>query len=495
MTKKMRVLLVEDEAILAMNLEQMLREMGYAVLPLVASGEDAIDLAKRHQPDVVIMDIHLAGKMNGFTAATQIQSFLDAPIVYLTGHSDDATLNEATLTGPYAFLVKPVSRNELTACLEVVLHRHAMDRKLRESEDRYRSIVENINDALVIHDFNGRIIDVNENSCNMFGYARDELIGANVSLFSSPEALCYQTQKIAEIRQTPSLVFETHCAGRDGMHVPVEVSARVVSRELGGVIQCFLRDISERKRQEQRIKEMNESLEKTMAEKDRLFTIIAHDLRSPLTGLLAFTRVLAEKVDAFSAEDLKKCAREMKLSAEGLFELLENLLEWSRLQQGLFENEPALLVLEDLVEKNIGLLHTVSRQKKIVMENHIPANLIAYADGAMVKTLFRNLLGNALKFSRKGGRVQVFAESDGTMITVAVQDEGVGMDAEERDGLFKPDRVHSRKGTDGERGTGLGLVLCAELVQRMGGTIWLQSSPGQGTTFFFTLPSGSTITR
>ena len=495
MAKAMRVLLVEDEAILAMHLEQMLGGMGYAVLPPVASGEDAVDQAKRHHPDIVIMDIHLAGKMNGFTAARQIQTFLDAPIVYLTGHSNDATLTDATQTGPYAFLVKPVSQKELRASLEVVLHRHALDRKLRESEDRYRSIVENINDALVIHDFTGTVIDVNENFCKMFGYARDELIGTNVSLFSRPEAPCHQTEIMAELRKTSALVFETRCVGKDGKHVPVEASARVVSRASAEVVQCFLRDISDRKEQERRLRETNDRLEKAIADKDKLHGIIAHDLRSPLTGVLAFTRLLASKVDTFSVEDLRKCAREMQLTVEGVYELLENLLEWSTLQQGLFENQPAPLLLADLVEKTIKMMHAVCQQKKVVMENHVPAHLVAYADPAMAKTVFRNLLGNALKFSRQGGRVQVFAESDGALVTVAVQDEGVGMEPEVRDALFRTDRVQSHKGTRGERGTGLGLLLCAELLQQLRGTIWVQSSPGQGTTFFFTLPCESSISR
>jgi PAS domain S-box-containing protein len=490
MPEMKRVLLVEDEAVLAMNLEMMLRRLGNVVLPLAASGEDAVALAKEHLPDIVFMDIHLAGEMNGFDATTQIHSFLDVPIVYLTGHSDEATIAEAATTEPYAFLVKPVTQKELMACLEVVQHRHKMDRKLRESEERYRSIVENINDALVIHDFRGKIIDVNDNCCKMFGYTRDELIGVNVALFSSPEALCYQTERITEIQQTPSLVFETRCTGKDGMHIPIEVSARVVSRESTGVTQCFLRDISERKKQEKRIREMNESLEQSIAEKDQLFSIIAHDLRTPLIGLVAFTRMFAEKVDEFSVEDLKKWAGEMKLSAEGLYDLLENLLEWSSLQRGMFRFEPAPLILADIVEQNAGLLRSVTLLKEIVMENHVPDNLIVSADNAMLKTLLRNLLANAFKFSRQGGKVMVFAESDGAMVTVAVRDEGVGMEESVLAGLFKLNRIQSRRGTDGERGTGLGLLLCAELIKRLGGKIWVQSNPGQGTTVYFTLPGG-----
>jgi PAS domain S-box-containing protein len=490
MTRMTRVLLVEDEAILAMNLEQMLRRMEYDVLALAASGEDAVALAKEHQPDIVIMDIQLAGEMDGCDAAKRIESLMDVPIVYLTGHSDDATLSKAKLTGPYAFLVKPVSQKELMICLEVALHRHEMDRKLRESEERYRNIVENINDALIIHDFAGTIHDVNENCCGMLGYARDELIGANVALFADPDSLCSRTEPMTKAGYESRVACETTFTNKDGKIIPVDVSATVVSRESGGLTQCFLRDITERKEQEQRIRKVNDSLKRTLSEKEKLYAIIGHDLKSPLIGLLAFIRMLSKKADTFSTEDLQKYVGVMQKTAEELYDLLENLLEWSRLQRGLFQCEPEPLNLAELVKQNFHLLHSLAQQKKNVMENQVPDDLVVYADNSMLKTLLRNLLTNALKFSRQGGRVLVFAERDGAMVTVAVQDEGVGMEESILAGLFKEDSIQSRKGTDGEKGTGLGLLLCAELIRQLGGDIRAQSSDGQGTTVYFTLPSG-----
>lgn len=508
------VLLAVAEADTARSLQRMLGDLGHDVLPPVASGRDAVILAGERQPDVVILDTRLTGEVDALTAALQIQAFLDAPVIYLTDGPDGAALSEALSTDPSAFLVRPVLRNELRTCLETVLRRHEMERRLRDSEERYRNIVEHINDALVIYDSAGRIIDVNDHCCRMFGYAHGELIGADTALLSNPESLGWQTQKHAELRQGPAVVFETWCKDRNGRIFPVEVSARMVNAHApaglprflprterdnveqsgtcgrsAGVTQCLLRDIGERKEQKRRLQEAKVQLEQAMAEREKLFSIIAHDLRSPLVGLLALTRMLAEKIDTFTTEELRKCAKDMKQSAEGLHDLLENLLEWSLLQQGMLRFDPAPLILADLVEQNVGLLRAVTRQKEIVMENQVPENLVVYADSKMLKTLLRNLLGNALKFTRNGGNVQVFAESDGAMITVAVRDEGAGMEETILSGLFRQDRIQSRRGTDGEKGTGLGLLLCAEIIQRLGGAIWAQSSKGQGTTFFFTLPA------
>jgi CheY-like chemotaxis protein len=146
---KPRILIVEDEAILAMSLENKLDMLGYAVLQPVATGEDAIAAVEDERPDLVLMDIQLAGDMDGITAAGRINSFSDVPIVYLTGHSDEPLVQRAMLTSTYGYLIKPVSIEDLRVSLKITLHQHVLDKKLQQSETRYRNIVENINDALL----------------------------------------------------------------------------------------------------------------------------------------------------------------------------------------------------------------------------------------------------------------------------------------------------------------------------------------------------------
>jgi PAS domain S-box-containing protein len=489
---KARILIVEDEAILAMSLENKLDKLGYVILQPVATGEDAIAAVEDEQPDLVLMDIQLAGDMDGITAAGRINSFSDVPIVYLTGHSDEPLVQRAMLTSTYGYLIKPVSIEDLRVSLKVTLHQHVLDKKLQQSEARYRNIVENINDALFIHDFNGRISDVNENACRLLGYERSDLIGQDLALISSPEGICHCPGRMNILRNDPRIVFETNCVRKDGTQIPVEFSSKVVSREAAGVIQAFVRDISERKQYEREIIHKNEQLQKALTERDKFFSIIAHDLRSPLIGFLFFIKTMTEKIHKFSPEKLQRLSKEMHNSAENLYNLLENLLKWSLVQRGETDYTPVVCDLTDHVGKNIDLMLNVAVHKNISFNCYVPENLKVSADKSMLDTILRNLLTNAVKFSQSNGVVSVSAELHESMVMVSVEDKGIGMDQELLSRLFTLSKISSRKGTAQEKGTGLGLVLCREFVQKHGGEIWAKSKQGQGSTFYFTLPAYET---
>jgi len=484
-----RVLIVEDEGILAMTLEKKLARLGYSTLQPVSTGQEAVFTVKNEQPEIVLMDINLSGDMDGITAAGHIQSFSDVPIVYLTCHSDEPLLERAKQTQPYGYLIKPVSIQDLKACLEIAIHQYTLDKKLEESEKRYRSIVENINDAIIIHDFNGRIMDVNENACQMLGYERNELIGSGISLFLRPEKLVSHEKHLSTLQSESGIVFEEEYARRDGALVPVEVSSKVVSRESGGVIQAFARDISERKGHEKQIKEKNEQLRKALAERDKFFSIIAHDLRSPLVAFLMFIRMLTDKTEKMSLEQIERLSLEMLSSAKNLYSLLENLLEWSLVQRGAKNYKLVTCRLADLVKENIDLIQPSATHKNIAFKCRIPEDLKVLADKSMLMTILRNLLSNALKFSKKDGEVEVSARPEGSRVLIRVKDHGLGMDEKLISGLFMPDRMSSRKGTAQEKGTGLGLILCKEFVKKHGGEIWVQSVKDQGSTFYLTLPA------
>jgi PAS domain S-box-containing protein len=484
-----RILIVEDQAILAMSLENMLDRLGYAVLQPVSTGEDAIAAVEDEQPDLVLMDIHLAGDMDGITAAGRINSFSDVPIVYLTGHSDEPLVQRAMLTNTYGYLIKPVSIEDLRVNLNITLHQHVLDKKLQQSEVRYRNIVENINDALLIHDFNGRISDVNENACSLFGYERSELIGQDLGLISSPEAICRCPGRLSILQNDPRIVFETNCVRKDGTQIPVEFSSKVVSREAKGVIQAFVRDIRERKRYEHEIIQKNEQLQKALTERDKFFSIIAHDLRSPFVGFLFFIKTMREKIHNYSPEKLQRLSKELYNSAENLYNLLDNLLKWSLVKRGETDYAPVVCELADHVGKNIDLMLNVAMHKNISFNYDVPQNLKVLADKSILDTILRNLLTNAIKFSQNNGVVNVSARLQESMILVSVQDKGIGMDQELFSKLFTLDKISSRKGTAQEKGTGLGLVLCREFVLKHGGEIWAQSKQGQGSTFYFTLPA------
>jgi len=482
-----RILIVEDEGILAMTLENKLARLGYFPLGPVSNGKVAVAMAKVEKPDLVLMDIRLAGEMDGVTTARNIQSFSDVPVVYLTGHSDEPLLERAKQTQPYGYLIKPVSIQDLKACLEIALHQHKLDRKLEESEKRYRSIVENINDAMIIHDFNGKIIDVNKNASLLLGYESNELIGSELSLFLKPEKLVRHKERLSMLQSESGIVFEEECERRDGSLIPMEVSARVVSHESGGMIQAFARDISERKEQEKQIKEKNEQLLKALGERDRFFSIIAHDLRSPMVGFLMFIKMLTNKIEKMSLEEIERLSSEMKHSAENLYSLLENLLEWSLIQRGIKNYKLVSCRLSDLVNESVDLMQPSAAQKNISFKLRIPEDLHVFADRSMLKSILRNLLSNAVKYSQLDSEIELSAKPEGSRVLVRVKDHGIGMGKEIISSLFRTDKMSSRKGTSKEKGTGLGLILCKELVTIQGGEMWVRSARDEGSTFYLSL--------
>ncbi|RQD55680.1 PocR ligand-binding domain-containing protein [Desulfonatronovibrio magnus] len=248
------------------------------------------------------------------------------------------------------------------------------------------------------------------------------------------------------------------------------------------------RAISEKTKAENELKKVNCRLERTLNEKDKFFSIIAHDLKSPFIGFLNFIRLLDKHIDSMSHEDIRNLAREMKSNADNLYNLLNNLLEWSRVQRGLIEFEPAPLTLSEIADFSLELIKPRLVQKEIALHVAIPDDISILADKSMVSTVVRNILANAVKYTRRKGEINFKAEKQNKMIKIVVEDNGLGMDEKTIARLFSQGGKFSTRGTEGERGTGLGLMLCKEFVEKHGGKLWVESKPGQGATFYFTLP-------
>jgi PAS domain S-box-containing protein len=256
-------------------------------------------------------------------------------------------------------------------------------------------------------------------------------------------------------------------------------------------------DITDRKCAEMEIQMQNVALAELNASKDKFFSIIAHDLRSPFNGFLGLTRMLAENVSDFSLKELQDISKSMKKSADNLYELLGNLLEWSRMQRGLIKFNPVKIMLPIIVKQNFEMQEEIANSKKILLLNHISENLSVTADIAMLNTVLRNLISNAIKFTPKGGIIEIgtvvqpsegFKPSEGS-VAIYIKDSGIGMSADTISKLFKLDENVSQKGTEGEPSTGLGLILCKEFIEKHGGKIWVESEIGKGSTFYFSLYS------
>ncbi len=247
------------------------------------------------------------------------------------------------------------------------------------------------------------------------------------------------------------------------------------------------KEINTAKQAEEEIKNKNVELSKINTEKDKLFTIIAHDLKNPFITILGFTDLLFTDYFELSDEEKKYYLGEMKKSAEISHDLLQNLLQWSRAQTGRIKFNPQKLELLQIVDKNVLLLKAAAEKKQIKLLHKIPPEIYVNADEEMLNTVLRNLLTNAIKFSNKVSAISVNATAKSDFAEVSVIDSGIGMDQNTIENLFRLDAALSTNGTDNEIGTGLGLILCKEFVEKHGGKIWAESEPGKGSSFRFTL--------
>jgi signal transduction histidine kinase len=231
-------------------------------------------------------------------------------------------------------------------------------------------------------------------------------------------------------------------------------------------------------------------LEGANATKDRFFSIIAHDLKNPLSSLIGLVNLLHDDFDRLEAAKQKAFIRNIRESSNSLYALLENLLQWARSQTKQIDLKPETVGLHGLFESSFGLYRNAAAYKNITLINDVPVDLEAFADRGMVDVVVRNLLSNAIKFTGRDGSIRVAAERQDGKVQVEVADNGVGMSREDLAKLFRIDQKMHRRGTANEQGTGLGLIICREFIEMNGGGIRVESEPGKGSRFIFTLPEG-----
>lgn len=249
-----------------------------------------------------------------------------------------------------------------------------------------------------------------------------------------------------------------------------------------------LQEVEHRKIIENELRQSEQKLRELNATKDKFFSIIAHDLKNPIGAFKNVLELLHENFEDFTKEELIEFIEPLKDSAKQLFSLLENLLLWSRAQTGRMEKRPEIFDLSKLINQNIALLQLLAENKNIELLYDNPYNLEVFADMNMITTVIRNLINNAIKFTPNNGKITIStSKSDGFAI-VCVSDTGIGMTQEDQEKLFRIDIHHTSLGTNQEKGTGLGLIICKEFIESNGGKIWVESTYGIGSKFYFSIP-------
>lgn len=339
-------------------------------------------------------------------------------------------------------------------------------------------------DLLCISNTEGVFIRLNPEWERVLGYSIKDLEGHSFMKFVHPEDIQATNNVLGKLdKQEEVLHFENRYACNDGSFKWIEWRAR----PSGKFVYAVARDITKRKLAEQALMKSEARLTEINATKDRFFSIISHDLKSPFSGILGFSEILMEKAKSEDYDEIEVYAGIIRDSANRALDLLQNLLEWANSQTGRIEYNPELFNLNELVNRVVALLENGAVQKSISISTSINDDIQMYADKSMIATVLRNLLSNAIKFTDNDGSIKITAYNDEKSINVSIKDSGVGITPENIEKLFSLENNYSTYGTNKEKGTGLGLVLCKEFIEKNKGKIMVESSK-EGSTFSFTIP-------
>jgi PAS domain S-box-containing protein len=360
---------------------------------------------------------------------------------------------------------------------------------LKQSEEKFRALVENIGEGVGFVNDEEQFLFANPSADKIFGVEEGTLTGRYLHDFLSPRGLAKVKSESSKRIKEKNSSYELELLLNDGSKKEILVTATAsIDKKFDGTYGVF-RDISEGKRIQSEIKRKNEELSHLNAEKDKFFSIIAHDLRSPFSAFMKLTQLMKDDIRSMTPEDIIQLVNALATSSTKLYDLLENLLEWSQIQSGFISPRPITFLLKPRTSSTVEVYKEQAERKNIRLTVDIPDDLTAFFDEKMYDGILRNLISNALKFTQKKGEIKIQArEFSPQFIEVSIQDTGIGMTQKMQGHLFKIDANTSRLGLEGEPSSGLGLILVKEFVDKNGGKIWVESKPDQGSKFFFTMP-------
>jgi PAS domain S-box-containing protein len=518
-----KIIVVEDERIVALDLKRGLQELGYHVIKIVAAGEAAVAAAREEKPDLVLMDIGLPGEMNGIEAARMIHSNYDIPVVYLTAYADDQTLKEATTTGPYGYLVKPFEERELKSTIEVALFKHKMEQELKESWARFQAIFEQNIDAIVLfRQSNFGVIDLNPAAVSLFQYDKDELIENFPSVFENHEMYRVFMREIIEFhgnRYSEELFFFDRCGLRkkDGSEIICSVQVNVIKLQETNVLYCVFRDITEKIKIEDESRQLQAKLmhANRMTSLGTLASGLAHEINNPNNFIMSNTQIIQHVW-----EDTARILREYQeqkgdFSLGGLPfsqvapvvpQLLKDTVEGARRIKHITDNLKEFSRPGEVRVDARIFINKVLRFSITMLGNQIkkftdafsfePGEYIPFFEGnpQQIEQVIINLIQNALQAlpdRTHGVRVSSFYDKSDRTAVVKVEDEGVGMNKKIMDRITDP--FFTTKQDQG--GTGLGLYISYSIIKAHKGVLEFRSQPGKGATATIKFPiSASTST-
>lgn len=335
----------------------------------------------------------------------------------------------------------------------------------------------------------GEVFEVNKKVEEISGYHPKELINHKTTDLHLWEHNNDRKKFISDLKAQTNIVdTEYTFRKKSGELFTGLISANTIEINNEHCIISVISDISDRKIAENKLIASEASLRELNSTKDKFFSIIAHDLKSPFNGILGFSDLLIERIHNKDYNGIGKYAKIIQKSSQRAFDLLTNLMDWSRLQTDRMEYNPEYIEVNVLLKSVKDLSNISAKKKSIDIELNLPDKLLIYADKSMIETVLRNLISNAIKFTPKKGKIVVSAQVNEKDILFLINDNGVGIDKNNLTKLFRIDKDFSLPGTENETGTGLGLILCKDFIEKHNGKIWVESELNVGSTFYFSIP-------
>ncbi|WP_103670322.1 ATP-binding protein [Pseudanabaena sp. BC1403] len=498
-----KILVVEDEVITARVISEELTLLGYVVTDTVTSSEDAIASVSENIPDLVLMDIVLRGsEQDGIAIATIMRQEFQTPVVYITAHTDDATLERAKNSEPFGYLVKPFNEQDLRVVIETALYKCQMERQLAEREDFLSTILKSTSDAVIATDRVAAVTYMNPAAESLTGWTQSEALGKDVTEVvqlideNNGDEVVNPVSQVLQTGQVAYLNDYTALIDRYGIKKPVGDSAspiRKLSELIEGTV-LVLWDNSDRRKAESLEVEKSKINRELNNEKElnnlksRFIAMASHEMRTFLTNILLSTDLLEEP----NYPNDKRVGRlkRIKNSVIQMNSLIENMLTLGIFALGLSNFNPTLINLEKLcleIVEEIKLLPANRQNESIVINFSCHGDLEpTYVDHDLVRYILSNLLSNAVKYSQNSVNIQFRLIYEKGRVTFWVQDQGIGIPKADLPFIFN--LCHRAANVRNITGTGLGLAIVKYAIDAHGGEIAVESEVNQGTVFKVTLP-------
>jgi PAS domain S-box-containing protein len=498
------ILVVDDEMIIARELESRLTKLGYHVHGVAASAREAIRMAQEARPALVLMDIVLKGDLDGIDAAEEIRNRLPGtPIIYLTAYTDEETLRRARATEPSGYIVKPFSEGELRANIEMALYKGEAERRLRGVETWFSASMQGLSEGVLATDGEGRISFANAKAERLTGWSLQEAVNRpleQVLRIVSGRAPVPATQIVEQVMRDGVLSRtggDLFLLGRSGEAVPVELAAARLRNRPGGATGAVIlvRDLSQQSRiervlheTEEELRRTNQALREADRRKDDFLATLAHELRNPLAPIRNAVAILRQKGPDEPA--LVWARNVIDRQVDQLTRLIDDLLDTARISRGKLVMHKRPVELDRVIDMALE-----TSRPHITAAGHLLSILLPRepvlleADPTRLAQVFSNLLNNASKYTEPGGAISLAASLEGSQVMVCIEDNGIGFPQEAALQLFEPFSQWTGAPERANGGLGIGLSLVRGIVALHDGSVEARSEgPGRGSQFRVHLP-------